>query len=135
MIVYLDTNCVIYLIEQNPEWGPKVISRLFELRLAGHQVATSDLSRTECLVQPYLTANVELVADYLAFFSSPQVLMLPLTAAVCDRAAQLRAASGLKLKVPDCLHLAAAIEYQCERFLTNDGELAVCPAIPIEILS
>jgi len=135
MIVYLDTNCLIYLVEQNPVWGPKVVSRLHQLRLKGDEVATSDLARTKCLVQPYLKEDPDVLADYLAFFSSPHVRMLPLTAAVCERAAHLRAASGRKLKVPDCLHLAAAIEHGCGVFLTNDAGLTMCPSIDIEILS
>src|SRR4051812_31767968 len=102
MMAYLDTNCVIYLVEQNPVWGPKVIRRLAALRQAGNEIATGDLSRTECLIHPYATGNAALLADYHAFFKGGQVRMLALTAAVCERAAQVRAASGLKLKVPDC---------------------------------
>lgn len=135
MTVYLDTNCLIYLVEQNPVWGPKVVNRLAVLRQAGDGIATSDLSRTECLAHPFSKGDAALVADYLAFFGGPQVEMLPLTAAVCDRAAQIRAASGFKLKVPDCLHLAASVEHGCRLFLTNDADLVRCPLIPVEVLS
>jgi uncharacterized protein len=135
MTAYLDTNCLIYLIEQNPVWGPKIVNRIVLLRKAGDAIATSDLSRTECLVHPFATGDAALVADYLAFFGGPQVEMLPLTAAVCERAAHIRAASGFKLKAPDCLHLAAAVEHGCGLFLTNDADLARCPLIPVEILS
>jgi predicted nucleic acid-binding protein len=41
----------------------------------------------------------------------------------------------IQLKVPDCLHLAAAIEHGCGLFLTNDADLTKCPQIPVEILS
>jgi predicted nucleic acid-binding protein len=119
MTVYLDTNCVIYLVEQNPVWGPKVVNRLAALRQAGDAIATSDLSRTECLAHPFSTGDAALVADYLAFFGGPQVQRLPLTAAVCERAAQIRAASAFKLKVPDCLHLAAAVAHRCGLFLSS----------------
>jgi uncharacterized protein len=135
MMVYLDANCVIYLVEQNPVWGPMIVNRLTSLRLAGDEIATSDLSRTECLIHPYITGNEGLLADYLRFFAGPYVRLLPLTAKVCERAAQIRAASALKLKVPDCLHLAAAIEHGCGLFLTNDDGLAACPQIPVEMLT
>lgn len=135
MTVYLDTNCVIYLIEMDPLWSPKVISRLAAVSQTGDEIATSDLSRTECLAQPLASGNSALVADYLAFFGGPRVRMLTLTADVCERAAQIRAASGFKLKVPDCLHLAAAVEHGCGLFLTNDTDLMRCPLIPVEILS
>jgi predicted nucleic acid-binding protein len=58
-----------------------------------------------------------------------------LTAAVCEQAARLRAASGFRLKVPDCLHLAAALEHGCGLFLTNDAQLTLCAALPVEVLA
>jgi predicted nucleic acid-binding protein len=61
--------------------------------------------------------------------------MLPLTAAVCERAAYLRAGSNFQLKVPDCLHLAAAIEHGCGLFLTHDVRLRQCTDIPVEVLT
>jgi hypothetical protein len=68
------------------------------------------------------------------FFESDQVRMLPLTIAVCERAAQIRAASSFRLKVPDCLHLAAAVEAGCSLFLTNDQQLSQYHGVPVEIL-
>jgi hypothetical protein len=103
MTVYLDTNCVIYLVEQNPVWGPKVVNRLAALRRAGDDIATSDLTRTECLAHPFSKGDAAQVADYQTFFSGSgaQVQMLALTAGDCERAARLRAASGFRLKLPD----------------------------------
>ncbi len=135
MIVCLDADCTIYLVEQNPVWGPRVTARLAILRAAGNEIAVSDLARTECLAGPLAQGNSAVVADYQAFFGDPAVHSLPLTAAVCERAAQLRAASGFRLKVPDCLHLAAAIEHGCGLFLSHDEQLRQCTAIPVEILT
>jgi len=134
MMAYLDTNCVIYLVEQNPVWGPKILSRIVSLRQGGDQIATSDLSRTECLARPFFTGDAAVIADYQAFFADTEVQMLSLTAGVCLRAAQLRAASQFALQVPDCLHLATAIEHGCGLFLTNDTQLRRCTQIQVEIL-
>ncbi|APW61881.1 type II toxin-antitoxin system VapC family toxin [Paludisphaera borealis] len=76
-----------------------------------------------------------MLADYQRFFSSSAVEMLPMTAAVCERAAEIRVASALKIKLPDALHLAAALEHGCGLFLTNDGPLAGCAAITVEVLT
>jgi predicted nucleic acid-binding protein len=135
MIVCLDADCTIYFVEQNPVWGPKVTARLAALRAAGDEIAVSDLARTECLAKPLATGDVAVVADYQAFFTDPAVRVLPLTAAVCERAARIRAASGFQLKVPDCLHLAAAVEHGCGLFLTHDARLAQCKDITVEILT
>jgi predicted nucleic acid-binding protein len=135
MIVCLDADCTIYFVEQNPVWGPKVTARLAALRAGGDEIAVSDLARTECLAQPLAVGDTAVVADYQAFFTDPGIRVLALTAAVCERAARIRAASWFKLKVPDCLHLAAAVEHGCGLFLTHDAQLTRCKDITVEILS
>ena len=65
---------------------------------------------------------------------SVDVDVLPLTALVCERAARIRAASVFQLKVPDCLHLATAIEHGCDLFLTNGVALRRCTQITVEVL-
>ena len=125
MTVYLDTNGVIDLIEPNPVWSPKIINRLALARQAGDQVATSDLSRTECLAHPFASGNAALIADYLAFFGDPQVQMLTLTSAVCERGG-----GGISCRIrfqaegarppsawPPPSSMAAGL------FLTNDADL------------
>jgi predicted nucleic acid-binding protein len=135
MSVCLDADCTIYFVEQHPVWGPRVTARLATLRAAGDEIAVSDLARTECLPKPLADGNVAVVTDFQAFFTDPAIRILPLTTAVCDRAARLRAASAFKLKVPDCLHLAAAIEHGCGLFLTHDNLLKLCKDISVEILT
>ena len=135
MKVCLDTNCVIFLVEKNPLWTPKVVTRLAASRLAGDTLASSDLARSECLVGPLYAGDAAVLADYQRFFSSPAVEMLPMTSAVCERAAEIRVASGLKIKLPDALHLAAALEHGCGLFLTSDEALAGCAAITVEVLT
>ncbi|MGA7497455.1 MAG: PIN domain-containing protein, partial [Isosphaeraceae bacterium] len=67
------------------------------------------------------------------FFSSPDLNVLPVSPAVCDRAARIRAEYGFKPL--DSLHLAAAVEHGCTRFLSNDAQLKRFPDILVEILS
>jgi predicted nucleic acid-binding protein len=131
--VYLDTNCIIYLLENNPIWFPKVVARIAALRAAGDALAVGDLARAECLVGPFKSGDAGLEARYRAFFSDPDVAVLGMTVAVCERAARLRAAHPFKL--PDALHLATAIEHGCGVFLTNDAKLARCTDIVVEVLT
>ena len=57
----------------------------------------------------------------------------PLTAAVCERAARVRATHGFRPL--DALHLAAAVEHGCGLFLINDAQLVRFPDIPVEVLT
>ena len=132
MIVYLNANFVIYFIEMNPVWGPKVTAHLTVLLANGDQLAISDLARLECQVGPLMTGNTVLLSKFTTFFQSPDVRVLPLTAGVYDRAAALRA--KYRFKTPDAMHLAAAIEHGCNRFLTNDVKLTSCTEITVEVL-
>ena len=135
MMICLDANCVIYLIEKNPFWGPKVVARLATAKAAGDTVAVCDLARAECLIGPLKTGDAAVLADYQRFFSSSAVQMLPVTPAVCERAAEVRVASFMKIKLPDALYLSTAIEHGCGRFLTNDAQLVRCSAISVEVLA
>jgi predicted nucleic acid-binding protein len=133
VIVCLDANIVIYYIERNPLWEPKVVARLKAFAASGDTVAVSDAARLECLVGPLQSGDAKVFADYQTFFSSGSIQMLPVTVTVWERAAQIRAA--FKLPPLDSTHLAAAIEHGCGLFLTNDVQLKICTAIPVEVLT
>ena len=90
MMICLDANCVIYLVEQTPIWGPKISARLAKVIMDGHAIAMSDLTRTECLTGPLKVGDAAILSDYQRFFSHADVNMLPLNTAVCERAAEIR---------------------------------------------
>lgn len=133
MRIYPDVNIVIYHVERNPVWGPRATLRFAAMHAAGDTPVFSDLTRLECRVGPLRSGDTTLLAEYNAFFAAPGVFVAGLTAAACDRTAELRAQYGFK--TPDALHLAAAIVHGCDRFLTNDNRLNACTAIPIEVLA
>lgn len=93
----------------------------------------SDLVRMECLVLPIRLGNATLVAQYNAFFALSNVQVVAITAAVCDRAAQIRAAHNFKPM--DSLQLAAAAEHGANVFLTADSRLSSFTDVTVEILS
>jgi predicted nucleic acid-binding protein len=133
VIVYLDANIVIYVVEKHPVWGPKALARIAQLQAGGDQIAVGDASRLECLVGPYMSGDKAILADYNGFFQDPALLVFPISAAVCEHAARIRASHNIKPL--DALHLATATENACGRFLTNDVPLQTFPLITVEILS
>ena len=133
MMVCLDTNIVIYYVGRNPAWAGKVDARLRAIVAAGDSLAVSDAARLECLVGPFQSGDASALADYLKFFSAASLQTLPVTAAVWQRAAQIRAT--YKLQPLDSVHLASAVEHGCGLFLSNDSQLKKCRDITVEILS
>jgi uncharacterized protein len=132
-MVFLDANAVIYLIEQPATLGPQTKARVNNLLAIGERLVVSDLVRMECQVGPLKANDQVLLAQYVTFFQSPDVSVLTVSPAVCDRAARIRAQYGFKPL--DSLHLAAAVEHRCTLFLTSDAPLKRFPDIPVEILS
>jgi len=120
-MVFLDANPVIYLIEQPVSLGPKATARVSQLLANGERLAVSDLVRMECQVGPLKANDAVLLAKYATFFASPDLEVLSVSPAVCDRAARIRAQYGFKPL--DSLHLAAAVEHGCTFFLTRDAQL------------
>jgi predicted nucleic acid-binding protein len=72
------------------------------------------------------------LAVYDGFFARPDVTLIPIDAAVFDRATTIRARHNHSL--PDSLHLAAAIAGGCDRFLTNDHRLVGFSDVAVEVL-
>jgi predicted nucleic acid-binding protein len=132
VLIYCDSVILIYWLDQVGPFHLRAQTRMVALQSAGDQVAVSDLTRLECRVGPLKRKDPGALAVIDGFFARPDARLVPLTAAVFDRAAQLRA--DLNFKTPDALHLATAIESGCNCFLTNDTRLSRCTDITIEVL-
>jgi uncharacterized protein len=133
MIVYLDTNIVIYAVEDPPILGAQALARLTAMRGSGDTVMVSDLTRMECLVGPFRTSNAVVESEFRAFFTATGVQVVGITAAVCDQAALIRATNNFKPM--DSLQLAAALVHGASVFLTNDTRLSSFMGLTIEVLT
>jgi predicted nucleic acid-binding protein len=132
MMIYFDSVIVIYLIDHTGPFHVRATARLTRLVAARDRIAVSDLSRLECRVKPLRLRDAAKLTDFDNFFARPDVNLVPLSTAVYDRATAIRATHNFKLA--DALHLAAAVESGCDRFLTNDTRLSRFPDIPVEVL-
>jgi predicted nucleic acid-binding protein len=132
MRIYCDSVILIYFLEGAPSFQARATARLAALWVASDLLAVSDLVRMECRILPLRLGDATRLADYDNLFAQPQVERVPITTAVFDRATQLRAV--FNFKTADALHLAAAVEAGCDRFLTNDTRLSACTDIAVEVL-
>jgi predicted nucleic acid-binding protein len=74
---------------------------------------------TEVLTQPIKQGNKVVEKAYRAILSgSGNFTLVPITADIAERAAELRA--QYNLKTPDALQVATAIVTNCDAFVTND---------------
>ncbi len=128
-----DTAPLIYFVEQSPAYLP-VMKQVFQQvdngRIAGF---TGMISLAEVLVLPKKLKNVGLETAYRAvLFNSRNFSVVPIEAGIADRAADLR--SRYRLKLPDALQIAAALETNCEAFLSNDNGLRSVTDLRVLIL-
>ena len=116
--IYLDTCCVIYLIEEVPGFSEP--TRLYLARNADSLLCLSPLVKMECLVKPMAEQSVTLIEDYELFIDKQ--IWLSVTDQDFTLATRLRATK--RIKTPDALHLAIAINSSCDEFWTNDDRLS-----------
>jgi predicted nucleic acid-binding protein len=143
VLYYLDTMIVIYAVEGNLADQQRAQNHLISLEQAGHRFAISDLTRTECLAPCFVSTAGQRLIDFFRFFHAPNLRTLNLTSATYCRAAAIRSTHAYAALPPaqpkryglaDSLHLAAATEFGCDVFLTNDNQLAAFSDITIEVL-
>jgi predicted nucleic acid-binding protein len=132
MLIYCDSVILMYYFDHTGPFNLRATNRLAALGAAGDRIAVSDLVRLEYRVKPLKAGDAIKLALFDAWYSRPPVRVVPITPAVFDRAATIRAAHNFKLG--DSLHLAAAAEARCDRFLTNDARLSAFTGIAVEVL-
>lgn len=124
---YLDSCIPIYLLEGR---GAEQAAVRDAVRAKGIEaLVVSKLVLMECLVVPLRNRDASLETKYrhtLARFQGSD-----LSTTVFERAARLRAEH--RIKTPDAIHLAAAIEHGCDEFWTNDRRLANAAPGSLEI--
>jgi len=133
-LLYLDACCVIYLVEASGPFHTSVAQRLAKHSiLPGAALVTSRLTRLECRTKPVRDGDATLLARYEAFFTAQRFRVSEISAAVVERATDLRAKYGFK--TPDALHLATAILEHADVVLTGDAQLERCTEIPVEVIT
>ena len=121
--VYLDTNALIYLTEGTEAFRSGLEPLLRTASSAQARLVTSELAITEVLVAPLRHRDDALIAAYDELFES-FVTAVPITRSVLVRAARLRAATQ-RLRTPDAIHLAAALDLAAQWFVTGDAGITV----------
>ncbi|MGA9997143.1 MAG: type II toxin-antitoxin system VapC family toxin [Pyrinomonadaceae bacterium] len=117
-----DTSPLIYFVEAHPKYDALVtdiFQRVADGRITG---IASVITLSEVLVQPILQNNASLCQSYRdLLIHSANFELLSINATIAESAADLRA--RYRLRTPDALQIATAIDAGCEAFLTNDAAL------------
>jgi len=131
--VFLDTAPLIYYLESNPVYGPRMAQFMEAREALGISLVTSPVTLAECLVHPMRLGLPDLQEGYLRLIvGGAGTRFQSLGKAEGLQAAHLRAQHGLKLT--DALQVAAAMSAGCDAILTNDTALKRLDCIKVLFL-
>jgi predicted nucleic acid-binding protein len=127
--IYLDTNIVIFAVEQGNPWSEMLRQLFNEIDSRAMRAVTSELTLAEALAKPMKLGAQDLVEKNEELLAPES----PIETAAVDRivlteAARLRGQTGLKLM--DAIHVATAQLLGCDLFLSNDESLGRRITVP-----
>jgi predicted nucleic acid-binding protein len=128
--VALDSAIFIYFIERDPRYL-SIVKPIFAAITEGHlKGVTSSLTLLETLVVPLRAGNVVVARRYERLLTRGRGLQLvPIDLDLLRAAAHLRAAT--RLKTPDSLQVAAALNVGCSVFVANDHRIPSLPGLRV----
>ncbi len=126
MKVFPDSDVVIYLVEKHPDFGPMAEAALADLQSG--PLVTCAMVRLEALTLPIRKNETRRIDDHRDFFNIASV-SFPMSDSIFDLALTLR--TKHRLKSPDAINLACAIQAGCDVFLTHDRDYKTVTEIRI----
>lgn len=118
--VLVDTSPFIYILEGKQPFAA-LFEGLFELADAGGvTICLSVITLAEVLTGPYQASLTPLAKRYEKVLNG--YCVLPVTPAIAALAAQLRA--QYKLRLPDALQLATALDVEADALVTHDRDFS-----------
>ena len=120
--VFLDTVPSIYFLDEDVNFGNKVVNIFTEVLESGCEMVTSSITCMEYLTCPYKTSNTEKEEAFFDFITDCDIQICPINLEIAKKAAKIRAVYK-GFKAMDALQLASAYLAGCDLFLTNDKQL------------
>lgn len=125
--VMVDTAPFIYLLESHPRFSDQFVG-LFEAAAVGDlTIALSTITLAEVLTGPFKAGQTALAKRFEKALL--QYTVHPVTVPIASLAAQLRA--QYRLKLPDAIQLATALDIGAAAFVTHDRDFSRVTGVAI----
>ncbi len=133
-LVYVDTDIVIYSVEKIEPYSSLLRPMWLAAQAGKIALISSELLLLETLVKPIQNADVILETTFRnLLLTTPEFQLISIDISILDKAAHLRAETGVK--TPDAIHAATALLAKCQLFLSNDKGFRRIPDLPVTILN
>lgn len=131
--VGLDTSIFIYFLQRNLEYIVRVRNLIDEIEAGRIEAVFSNIGLIEVLTGPKKQGRFDLAKQYKdLIINFPNLTIYGINERIIETASDLRANYGIT--VPDAVHLATAIDFGAEKFITNDKELLKVKEVKVELL-
>lgn len=131
--IALDTSIFIHQLEANPRYVGLTDPIFAWLERPDHAAVTSTITMTELLVQPYRNSDEQRADECYALLSTyPNLDWIAPNLEIADIAARIRGAH--RLRTPDALQAATAVQAQATGLVTNDPVFARIEAFETLVL-
>ena len=131
--VYFDTNIFIYWLEGNSSLTTALQALRESIMESACSIHSCDLVYTEILPALVKNADHTAIKNTLDFLAEDIFEINPVQKHIFLKAGFLRGEIGMK--APDSIHVASAIDAQCDIFLTNDKGIRVPKTMQRVIIS
>ncbi len=117
----VDSAPIIYYLEDHLEFSTRYENIFAGAEAGDYELAITTVSLVEVLTGPLRQGNKALAETYRkALASPPGWRVVDLTPTIACRAAQIR--SETRLRTPDAIQLASALEISCMGLVTQDRD-------------
>jgi predicted nucleic acid-binding protein len=131
--IYVDANVFIYALESFPKYAAISSEMLAASESALMTGVTSESTLSEMLMPPFSQGRVAEGAIYKQTIRSRASLTVaPVSRSILIKSAEIRATAGGGL--PDAIHVASAIEADCECCVTADSRPKKPPTLATAVL-
>jgi predicted nucleic acid-binding protein len=128
-LTLLDAGVIIAILDSSDAHHAAAREAVTQARSRGDDLAIPASAYAEVLVGPF-RQSASIAAKVDDFLAALPARVEPATREVARTAAKLRAQHGTKLRLPDALVVATAIELGAAQLLTSD---AGWPSLPIPV--
>lgn len=120
--LYIDAAPLVYYVEENSHYVDRMDVIVVAVEDPSVKAFSSVVTLTEVLTHPLRLGQHHFEQEYRGILLySDGFQLLPVTIETADIAAHLRA--RYNLRTPDALHVATAMQANCDVFLTNDTDI------------
>ncbi len=117
----VDSAPIIYYLEDHPEFSARYENIFVGAEAGDYELAITTVTLVEVLTGPLRQGNEKLAETYRqALTSPPSWRVIDLTPTIAHRAARIRGVT--RLRTPDAIQLASALEISCMGLVTQDRD-------------